>query len=451
MGGEFYIGFIPNYSVLDGRNYGDASVFILPAEIVSRTVYIDGRGVDEWLLVRPGAVASRSFQSNVSNATDRQGGIQIQVQSMGRVATFGANPELLSLGGFMALPCPQQLNVDQYEYYAVTVLPTPGSQELSVEGGFLVVSCSGDTEVTITPSQPIQDPNNPQEVVPAGGTTTVTLTDSGQTIYIASRDFDLTGSRVVSNNSISFFTGHQCAVPNDRSFDCDHIIEQVPPTATWGTTFLTAPIRTQAITFGNDIFKMVASRIHTTINVTCITSPGATTRNFVVNLRLNGDFADFTVFNEFCSIEADKPIMVVQVSTNRGEGTGLMSLIPATSQYRNDITFSVISLSDSNLEQWANIFVPPQCFQPRNITLNGIPLPDDGWTEIPCNSGGTCGYARQQVISGIGVQSLQHKNQDAIFGVIVYGHTLTEGYGYPGGLQLPMTDRKYSYIINVHS
>ena len=441
MGGEFYIGFIPNYSVLDGSDSRDASVFIVPMENETQTVDIDGRGVDESLRVNPGAVASRTFLSNVANATDRLGGIQIQVQSMGRVAAFGANPELLSLGGFLALPCPQQLNVDQYEYYAVTVPPT---QELSVEGGFLVVSCSGDTLVTITPSQPIQDPNNLREMVPAGGTTTVTLADSGQTVYIASRDFDLTGSRVVSNNPISFFTGHQCAVPNDDSFDCDHIIEQMPPTATWGTTFLTAPIRTQAITFGNDIFKMVASRIHTTINVTCITSPGATTRNFVVNLRLNGDFADFTVFNEFCSIEADKPIMVVQVSTNRGEGTGLMSLIPATSQYRNDIIFSVISLSDSNLEQWANIFVPPQFFQPRNITLNGIPLPDDGWTGIPCNSGGICGYARQQVISGIGVQSLQHENQDAVFGVIVYGHTLTEGYGYPGGLQLPMTDRKYT-------
>ena len=453
-GGEFYIGFIPNYNIFDGSDLRDASVFIISTENRTLNVNITGRRIEGNVLqVRPGVVTPSSFESSVINATDREGGVRIQVQSQGTVAMFAANQEVLSLGGFMALPCPQQLNVQQYEYYAVSVPPSVEVVGFDVisSSGFLVVSCSDNTVVTITPSQPVQDPNNPSQTVPAGGSTIVTLTESGQSIYIASRTADLTGSRVVSNRPISFFTGHECAFPSE-GFDCDHIIEQVPATATWGTTFLIAPIRTQAFTFGNDIIKMVSSRINTAVNITCVQfnpmggggGPGSTTRDIPVFLSRNGDSFNFTIFNEYCSIEADKPILVVEMSTNRGESTALMSLIPAISQYRNDITFAVISLSDSNLEQWANIFVPPQFFQPSNITLNGIPLPTQGWTEIPCSSGGICGYARQEVILGIGAQSLRHANRDAVLGVIVYGHTFNEGYGYPGGLQLPMAECKYS-------
>ena len=116
--------------------------------------------------------------------------------------------------------------------------------------------------------------------------------------------------------------GHECA-PLFQSFFCDHIIEQVPPTANWGTTFLVAPIRTQANTFGNDILKLVSSRIHTSVNISCITSPmGESMRSIPVSLRLNGDSFNLTIFNEFCSIEADKPILVVQISSNRGQPWG---------------------------------------------------------------------------------------------------------------------------------
>ena len=54
-----------------------------------------------------------------------------------------------------------------------------------------------------------------------------------QTLYISSLD-DLTGSRVVSNKPIAFISGHECGtLPNNVLF-CDQLVEQIPPTSTWG-------------------------------------------------------------------------------------------------------------------------------------------------------------------------------------------------------------------------
>ena len=453
-GGEFYMGFITNNdgsAGFFGEVLGEAVLFITGTDPDSAR--ITGRGLQMQVQIGPNFVSQSNIMSRIDNSTDRQGGVQIQVRGNGTAVTFAANQELFSVGGFMALPCPQQLNVERYEYYAISLPPnliTSEIDEFSSDSGFLVVSCSSDTLVTITPSQPVPNPNNPRSLLQPGNSTTVNLTQSGQTVYIQSSVGDLTGSRVVSNKPVSFFTGHECASFPAEAFSCDHIIEQVPPTANWGTTFLTAPIRSrdEESDVSTDLFKMVSSRIHTTVNVTCFSPQrNIPMRNISeVILRLNGDFFEFPASkDEFCSIEADKPIMVVQISANRfGEDTVLMSLVPAISQYRNNITFSVIGLAEESLEQWGSIFVPPQFFQPLNITLDGVRLSADGWTAIRCNSGGICGYARQEEIPGINVHSLRHDNSDAILGLIVYGHTDFVGYGYPGGLRLPLAERKYS-------
>ena len=50
-----------------------------------------------------------------------------------------------------------------------------------------------------------------------------------------------------------------------------------------------------------------------------------------------------------------------------------MTLVPAVTQYQNDIQFSVVSSSLGFAQShWANIFVTPTSFQPSNITADGV-------------------------------------------------------------------------------
>lgn len=50
---------------------------------------------------------------------------------------------------------------------------------------------------------------------------------------------DLTGARIVSNNPIAVLAGNSCGlVPTDEEA-CDYLVEQLTPTSTWGSRFLT--------------------------------------------------------------------------------------------------------------------------------------------------------------------------------------------------------------------
>ena len=51
---------------------------------------------------------------------------------------------------------------------------------------------------------------------------------------------DLTGIMAIHNKPISFSSGHECKyVPTNVTY-CDHLIQQLPVTSTWGTHFLSA-------------------------------------------------------------------------------------------------------------------------------------------------------------------------------------------------------------------
>ena len=215
-------------------------------------------------------------------------------------------------------------------------------------------------------------------------------------------------------------------------------MEQIPPTATWGRIFLTAP---SADRNAGDIFKIVAPQKNNVINITCINQAvdTPTAPKLTVTLDGAGKSWNFTAAaTEYCSIEASKPILVTQFGVgdvNVGVDT-YMTLIPAVSQYRNDIQFSVISSSGFASSRWANIFVTPNHFQPANITMDGVHVSLDGWIAIHCSSGDVCGYARQMQLHGTHSRLIRHDNPAAFLGVIIYGSIGPKAYGYPGGLRL---------------
>ena len=151
------------------------------------------------------------------------------------------------------------------------------------------------TSVTITPTAAI--PTHP-----AGVPYTIAL-NRGQT-YQGRADAgnaDLTGTLITSSAPIAVFGAVRCVnIPNSGTLACDHIVEQIPPTSTWGRNFVSVPLATR---LNGDTFRFLAQENGTVVSV-----------NGVVVATLNrGQVHERQIVGR-ASITATDPILVAQFS-----------------------------------------------------------------------------------------------------------------------------------------
>ena len=374
----------------------------------------------------------------VNSGSDRNKGLKIKAEESKQISVFALNEELHSVDGFTALPCSRLPSVSSYEYFAVSVPPSTTSQN-NTDSAFLIVACSDNTTLTITPTQDVNHPYISNFIVRTGATITVTLQER-ETLYIQSPN-DLTGSKVVSTAPISFFTGHECGNVPANIGECDHLVEQIPPTVTWGTQFILAPTATRTV---NDIIKIVASEDNTTGTVSCINTESAEHVD-TFNIALAGNSMVYNLSNDtHCFVESDKPLLLVQFTPGSGADGGenadpFMVIVPAVSQYLENTTFSTVNGLGLYFSNYINIFIPSGShnFNPSNILLDGTPLSTESWVAIPCSDNRTCGYAVTTNITE-GTHSVWYTNFETPIGLTVYGLLFLETYAYVGGLKLSL-------------
>ena len=340
----------------------------------------------------------------VMNSDDRNKGIHVSAGEKS-IVVYGLLSEPFITDAFLALPC-SRLPVDQYEYYAISY-----DDASFFNGQVLFVACEDNTTVNIE-------------------STTISLNQ--METYLFEMSSDVTGTKVVSDKPISFFSGHQCTNVPDNSAACDHLTEQFPPTAIWGTNFLSASFEGR---MSGEIYRILASQPSTNVSVNCNTYAQPET----YSLATAGDWQEFrTPDDSFCVIESDKPLLVAEFSLGTLEdgldinGDPFMMMIPPVEQYGNDYVFNVLSRFPSN---FVTIFVPPEYFEPENIFLDGINQEEANWTVIQCLDGTVCGYAAYASLEA-GDHRLYHSDPQARIGVSAYGFGRDVSYGYPGGLQL---------------
>ena len=316
-----------------------------------------------------------------------------------RIVVYGLDFCIFSSDAFVALPC-DQLPVAEYEYYVVSY--GFGSRAL-------LVGCSDDTTIT-TPSS------------------TFTLNQQETYLVESSGGEDITGTRIVSDKPISFFPGHQCInIPNTVGF-CDHLTEQVPPTAIWGQSFLAASFLGRQ---SGEFFRILAAADATTVIVNCTTF----TQPSSFSLNSTGSWEEFSVeADSFCSIESNNPILVMEFSLSfqlDNIGDPFMTMVPPIEQNSNNYVFSVLPEFSTN---FITIFVAPEFFQSERIFVDRMSLENSSWTEVYCTSG-ICGFLTRVPLLP-GEHRLYHQDADARVGLIAYGFNTFNSYGYPGGLQL---------------
>ncbi len=306
--------------------------------------------------------------------------------------------------------------VDEYEYYGISY------DTITIASGYpsviLLVACENETVVKFSSS-------------------TITL-NSMETYQIESNN-DLTGTRITSSKPLSVFSGSDCAfVPHGRRY-CDHLVEQVPPTVTWGSKFLVASLEGRSS--GERIRVLSARAASVAVNCNTVVSVGE------FQLQSGGSFREFEIpINSFCSIESTSPVLVAQYAYGRetdSMGDPFMMIIPPIEQFTSNHFVEAFPLFISN---YVTVYVSSEFFQTAQILLDDSVV--TGWRNVVCSSGEICGHISRMNVS-TGAHSIRHQNSSAVLGVSVYGFSFGYSYGYPGGMRFSPIQLMHAAVVKI--
>jgi len=287
-----------------------------------------------------------------------------------------------------------------------------GYRNVNVINGtqFGLVATEDDTTVTITPTV------NAGVGRLANVPYTIVL-DQGEAYQLRSTlisPADLSGTLITSDKPIAVFGGHLCANIPQGFVACDHIVEQLPPTNTWGQSCVTMPLATR---LGGDPFRILASAANTEVFI-----------NGVSVATLNtGQFHEQIIVGP-ATITSTGPVLVAQYSNSSSfdnvTSDPFMMLIPPFEQFLGNYT--VTTPASGFRANFINVVAPDAAV--GGINLDGAPIPAGSFTAI-----GASGFSGAQIPVSLGSHNLVGSLP---FGVFVYGFDSFDSYGYPGGQSL---------------
>ena len=224
----------------------------------------------------------------------------------------------------------------------------------------------------------------------------------------------LTGTLVTSDKPISVFSGNRCAnIPSGIGY-CDHIVEQMIPTNTWGKTFITYPLHGRTA----DTFRILADLDGTEVTIK------RTGSDSTVSLAA-GEFYEF-LSGEPMAITATQPISVAQYSNGQDfdgvPSDPFMALIPS---YEQGFTNSTFATPTAGFTSYVNITASTTDL--ASITLDGAAIPTASWQAIPGSA-----YSGVAIAIGPGAHTISSTTP---LQTLVYGFADHDSYGYPGGLR----------------
>ena len=167
---------------------------------------------------------------------------------------------------------------------------------------------------------------------------------------------------------------------------------------------------------------------------------------------------------QFCCIESDKPILVMQYSlglranspTSR-DGDSFLSIVPPVHQYLNNFTVTTPDFATFRFKTSIGVAVSAAFFDNSilaqgSIQVHGnalIPHDHVGWKPIYCRNRDICGYAaRQEIGSAYGSFNVLHTDSHAGIYVEVTGLGQANSFGYTSGIMLENSRRKL--INDIH-
>ena len=409
-----------------------ASLVLLTTESQPVSYFVEAPGIEDYyngtLIADNVAIVNLNDTIVVSSHVEQDKGIYLTTES-DRVTAIGQTISATFPSGdtFLALPITNFCAVE-YVYYGISVQRTTG-HSIPFTGVVLIVGTKNDTmmKLMVPQSVNISVGNITTELTP--GKEYSFIINSLQTMLIESLE-DLTGTKIITDNEVSVFSGHQAgSVPFNLS-NFDHLVEQIPSVTFWGNVHYIAPLNTRT----SYTIKILAAYNFTGVIIYCNDTVEYATiheKKFVTKILSNQDY---------CAVHSNKSVLVVQYGHGQNDdrnGDSMMTLVPATIQYLNKLDFSTIR-SSNNYDNFVNIIVMAQYYQPSMMYLRtevtggvNVSLESQDWIPIVVNNI-TEAYATQVTVEG--VTHIIHLNSTALLTAIAYGFTSIRGYGHPGGL-----------------
>lgn len=378
------------------------TLYIASSRATTGTVTIPGVNFSQAFSVAANAVTSVRINDRASlDSIDLVENLGVRVTSQEPVAVYAINDLPFAADAFLALPV-ASLGT---EYVALGY-----KNGVNVQGTqFAVVAASDATMLTVTPSVAV---GARAARVPY----TVAL-NQGQTYQLRSTEpgeaFDLSGSIITSDKPVAVFGGHVAgSVPHAVNY-ANHLVEQLPPTNTWGRYFVTAPFATR---LKGDTFRFTASQDATRVYV-----------NGTHAATLNRGQVHERVVEGNASIISDKPVLVGQYANghdfDNATGDPMMVIVPPYEQFASSYT---ITTTHARFTNRVNVVAPASAV--GAVTLDGAAIPASSFTPV-----GATGFSAAQVAINPGTHNLA---APAPFGVTVYGFAKDDAYGYTGGMNL---------------
>jgi len=396
LGKDFWVAFSANLGS------PQLSLFISSPTATSGNVSVPGLGFSEDFTVTPGAVTTVTIPVGAQLGDGSSGNPEnraIHVTAKDEVSVYGLNRIPATTDAFLALP----VDVLASEHI-VLGWPAPGVAA-SLNSQFAVVATQDGTDVTYVPTAATTSGVN------TGVSTTKTL-NTGEALPVESATGDLSGTTISSTKPVAVFGGHRCAnVPNNSTLACDHLVEQIPGTSTWGQSFLTVPLKTR---LNGDTFRFVAKEDGTKVSV-----------NGAEVATLNKGQVHQQNIQGQSTVTADKPILVAQYSNgttfDNVTSDPFMMLVSPTEQFLSDYTFTTPASGFG--ENFVNVVTPTAAV--ADVKLDGATVPAGDFTPI-----GSTGYSGAQLDLTLGSHTVTSSKP---LGIYVYGFDQADSYGYPGG------------------
>ncbi len=397
LGKEFWVAFPKNFWYSP-----ELSLFISSPDATAGTVEIPGLAWSQDFNVTPGSVTTVSIPvaaqltDGASGAAEMSG---IHVTATDEVSVYGLNRYSATTDAYLGLP------VDVLGTENIVLAWTAPGISGTLDSEFAVLATEDGTEITYTPTAKTQSGIE-------AGVPTVTSLNAGEALPVSSGVGDLSGTEVTSTKPVAIFGGHICAnVPNNTTYACDHLVEQIPSTSTWGKEFLTVPLKTRV---GGDTFRMLAAEDGTTVSIN-----GA-----AVATLDRGQFHQ-QIIDGKSTVSADKPILVAQYSNGSSfddvTSDPFMMLVPPTEQFLSEYTFATPASGFS--QNFVNVVTETAAI--GDLVLDGVAVPAGEFSQI-----GSTDFSGAQIDLKAGSHSMTSKEP---FGIYVYGFDSYDSYGYPGG------------------
>jgi hypothetical protein len=396
QGTEFWICFPGNIDM-----GGTRQLYITAQAGTNVTVNAPAIGYSSSIFIPAGTLSTFDLSTAidvVSNGTIDTKSIHVTADNP--VTVYGMNQHVATTDAYLALPV-DALGTD----YAVMGYTRDYANALLSQ--MTIVATQDNTTVTITPTATGGG-------FTAGVTGNVVL-NTGDVFQLRSNVFlsDYTGSRVVSDKPVSVFGGNDCTNISGGLRACDHLVEQITPTTSWGKNFLTVPLATR---LAGDVFRIMAQQSGTNVSI-----------NGVVVATLNAweFYETILASNTYNRITSDNPILVGQFcrSSQADNVTSdpFFTLIPPDEQFLNSY---IVSAGTSNIPiNYLNITSPNS--NTGSVLVDGSALPGGLWNTISGTS-----FSGAQVPVNTGVHTV---SSPLPIGLLVYGFGSFDSYGYLGG------------------